>query len=171
MDADAVSRASTTSHGEAISAIAAQFGPQFIDANGSMYRPVMRDLVFRDANARSKLEAIVHPIVQREFQRCLQIARATHLSAVLLDVPLLVESKRWLSSLDAILVVDCLPETQISRVILRNSMDRVQVRSIIAAQASRAERRAAADAVFWNEGLALSGLESAVGEWGRAFGL
>lgn len=78
----------------------------------------------------------------------------------MLDIPLLVESGRWAREVDAVLVVDCLEETQIERVMQRSAMTREQVQSVINAQASRRQRRAVADAVVFNDGLSLSELEA-----------
>jgi dephospho-CoA kinase len=72
---------------------------------------------------------------------------------------LLVESGvRWRRKVDAVLVVDCLEATQIERVILRAGWTRESATAVVAQQASRAARRACADAVIYNEGIALERL-------------
>jgi dephospho-CoA kinase len=71
---------------------------------------------------------------------------------VLVAVPLLVESGDWRGRYDRVLVVDCPPEVQVARVVRRNGLPREQVEAILAAQASRAQRLAAADDVIDNSG-------------------
>lgn len=171
LDADVLSRASTARGGEAIGAIANAFGARFIDKDGGLDRPRMRELVFSDPDAKSRLEAIVHPVVQSQLASRVDTARARHVKLLVSDIPLLVESPQWLKGLNTILVVDCLRETQIARVMERSLMDRAQVSAVIAAQADRRKRMAAADAVIWNEGLSLSALDLSVGQWLQAFGL
>jgi len=82
-----------------------------------------------------------------------------------------VESGRWRSELDRVLVVDCRPETQVRRVVARNGLEEAQVRAILAAQAPRALRLAAADIVLFNEGLSLAELAQVVRQAARGFGL
>lgn len=69
IDADAISRACTAAGGAALPAIAREFGPQLIAADGALDRAAMRELVFRDPGARQRLEAIVHPLVGAETER------------------------------------------------------------------------------------------------------
>ena len=87
------------------------------------------------------------------------------------DIPLLVESGRWRQQLDQVLVVDCREATQIGRVSLRNGWSPEAVKKIIAGQASRAQRRAAADTCLYNDGLPLDALEALVRRLARRFGL
>jgi dephospho-CoA kinase len=113
----------------------------------------MRDLAFRDPTAKQALEAILHPMIGAETTR--QAALAAPGQRVVFDVPLLVESGRWRRLVDRVLVVDCREETQIARVMARSGLSEAAVRAILAQQATRTQRRAAADAVIHNEGLTL----------------
>jgi len=166
IDADAISRATTAPGGAAIAAIAAQFGPDAINANGAMNRDVMRQRVFDDPAVKRQLEAIIHPLVHQESTRQVELARQTGVAWVVFDIPLLVESTRWRQHLDQVLVVDCEEDTQISRVMTRESSKhgdskgwtRDTIEKVIAQQASRAQRRAAADWVIYNDGLDLTHL-------------
>ena len=79
-------------------------------------------------------------------------------------MPLLVESGRWRRLVDRVLVVDCDESTQIARVMARSGLSEGAVRAILAQQATRAQRRAAADAVIHNDGLTLSQLREEVGQ-------
>ena len=171
IDADAISRAATAFGGAAIPAIADKFGPEFIAADGALDRARMRDRAYAHPESRKELEAIIHPLVGQEVQRQVEAALAGGARCIVFDIPLLVESGRWRSQLDRVLVVDCEPETQVARVVARSALTPQQVRAIIAAQAPRALRLAAADAVICNEGLTLETLRSVVAQVARTFGL
>jgi len=162
LDADAISRSVTAPHGLAITPLRTQFGPEFIGADGALDRARMRALVFADATAKRQLEAIVHPLVQQETRRLTQVAIDHGRRCLVFDVPLLVESAHWRQDVDQVLVVDCLPETQIRRVMARSALDQAQVQAIMATQASRHTRLAAADAVIFNDHLSLDELASQV---------
>ncbi|HNI85748.1 MAG: dephospho-CoA kinase [Rubrivivax sp.] len=173
IDADAISRACTAAGGAALPAIAREFGPQLIAADGALDRAAMRELVFRDPGARQRLEAIVHPLVGAETERQARQALAQGRRLLVFDVPLLVESiERWRQRVDRIVVVDCEPETQIARVMARNQLPRAQVEQILAAQASRAQRLAVADAVIFNGAdVTLQALRAQVRQLVDAFGI
>ncbi len=149
IDTDAIAHRLTMPGGAAIDAIRATFGDRFIGADGAMDRARMRAHVFADAAARKRLEAVLHPLIRSETARAAQAARGDYLIFV---VPLLVESQQWRTRTSRILVVDCSEEVQIARVMQRNGMTRAQVEAIMAAQATRAERLAAADDVIENNG-------------------
>jgi dephospho-CoA kinase len=89
-------------------------------------------------------------------------AEACGTPLLVFDVPLLVESGRWRQQLHAVVVVDCEEETQIQRVIARNGLERAAIEKIMAAQATRTQRRAAADWVIYNEGLDFAALRQEV---------
>lgn len=170
IDADAISRATTGAGGAAIAAIAQQFGVEAITTEGAMDRDVMRQRVFSDPAAKLQLEAIIHPLVSHEAAR--QARQALHAGCALLvfDIPLLVESKRWRQQLGKVLVVDCEETTQVSRVMARESIKTSDnrgwthdaVEKVIASQATRSQRRAAADWVIYNDGLSLNALAEEV---------
>ncbi|MBT2325305.1 dephospho-CoA kinase [Variovorax paradoxus] len=159
IDTDAIARAITQSRGAAMPAIEAVFGPSVIASDGSLDRARMRDLVFADAAAKVRLEAILHPLIGAE---CETQAAAAGPGLIVFDVPLLVESKRWRALVDRVLVVDATEETQLQRVLARSGWTPDAVRAVITQQASRAARRAAADAVIFNEQLTLEELEREV---------
>ena len=155
IDTDAIARAITQPHGAAMPAIEAAFGPSVVAADGSMDRARMRELVFADPPAKQRLEAILHPVIGAE---CEAQAAAAGPGLIVFDVPLLVESKRWRARVDRVLVVDATEETQLQRVIARSGWTPEAVRAVIAQQAPRSARRAAADAVIFNEALSLEEL-------------
>ncbi len=151
VDTDAIAHALTAAGGAAIEAIAREFGPDYIDAAGSLDRPRMRERVFNDPQAKAKLEAILHPRI-REAALAAAARAAARAPYVVFVVPLLVESGTWRSRVERLLVIDCSAATQEARVCARSGLDAALVRRIIAQQASRAERLAAADDVLVNEG-------------------
>jgi dephospho-CoA kinase len=171
IDADAISRATTAAGGAAIPAIRAKFGPEFVTADGAMDRTRMRERAYAHPEARRELEQIIHPLVGEEIARQVDAALAAGARCIVYDIPLLVESGRWRHQLDRVLVVDCEPETQVARVAARSGLAPDEVRSIIAAQAPRALRLAAADLVICNEGLSLQALQNEVEQAARSFGL
>ncbi|EER61347.1 dephospho-CoA kinase [Acidovorax delafieldii 2AN] len=171
VDADAIARSVTAPGGAATAEIRAAFGPGAIDASGGMDRTRMRELAFTDPQARTRLEAIVHPWVNRLSDQLARDAVAAGQAVIVFDVPLLVESGRWARKLDAVLVVDCSAETQIERVMARNGLQRAAVLAILEAQASRKARRAAADVVVLNDGFALADLQREAEQIARLFEL
>jgi dephospho-CoA kinase len=143
-------------------AIQARFGPEFITAQGALDRDRMRQRVFSDSQAKQQLEAIVHPLVSEETARQTRSALTTHPPVIVFDVPLLVESAHWRDRVDRILVVDCSEATQVQRVVARSGLEPAAVERIIAAQATREQRRAIAHWVLLNEGLDLEQLHAQV---------
>ena len=171
IDADAISRATTTAGGAAIEAIRRTFGAEYIDNQGALDRERMRMATFADAQVRARLEAIIHPLVGEESTRRESAAQANGSACVVFDIPLLVESGKWRRKVDAVLVVDCTAAVQTGRVMARSGLARTAVEQIIASQASRAQRLAAADAVLFNAGITLADLELQVGQAAQRFGL
>ncbi|MEX3630477.1 MAG: dephospho-CoA kinase [Burkholderia sp.] len=159
VDTDAIAHQVTAPGGAAMPAIVAAFGPAFAAADGSLDRARMRALVFGDEAARKRLEAITHPLIRAETEQ--QAARANG-PYVIFVVPLLVESGNWRNRVDRVLVVDCEVETQIARVMQRNGFAREQVEAIVARQATRAARLAAADDVILNEAAPDATLDSRI---------
>jgi len=171
MDADAIARSVTAPGGLAIAPIRAAFGNDMITAEGALDRDQMRARAFADARERKRLEAIIHPLVGQETARQADAAVAAGHRCLVFDVPLLVESSHWRTRVDAVLVVDCLPQTQIARVVARSQLDPAGVQTIINAQSPRLRRLQAADAVIFNEGLSLGVLRAEVATLATGFGL
>mgnify|MGYP003382315828 CR=1 FL=1 len=149
VDTDAIAHQLTAAGGLAMPAIVGAFGSDVADVNGALDRAGMRRLVFADAGARERLEAILHPMIRQvSAERC-ALAITPY---VILAVPLLVESGDFRQRCDKIVVVDCTESVQISRVMARSALSEKEVRAILAAQASREQRLAAADDVIDNSG-------------------
>ena len=162
IDADAIARSVTAPGGAAMPAIRAQFGAEFVTSDDALDRDRMRERVFSDPQAKQQLEAIVHPLVGEETAHQTLAALALAPPVIVFDVPLLVESAHWRERVDRILVVDCSPATQIQRVVARSALEPAAVERIIAAQATREQRRAIATWVLTNEGLSLSQLHAQI---------
>ncbi len=149
VDTDAIAHALTAAHGPAMPAIRAQFGGAVIAADGSLDRAAMRARVFSDIAARQQLEAILHPLIRDQSARQRLEAEGLY---VIMAVPLLIESGDYRDRCDRVCVVDVPPELQIERVRDRSGLNEAQIRAIMAAQASREQRLAAADDVIDNSG-------------------
>ena len=171
IDADAISRSVTAPGGAAIPAIVQRFGAAFIGPDGALDRERMREQVYADPLARRQLEAIIHPLVGQEIERQVEGARSLARPCAVFDIPLLVESGRWRPKLDRVLVVDCHPETQVRRVQARSGLAAETVGGIIAAQATRTQRLAAADLVIFNDRISLAELQAEVEQAAKSFGL
>jgi len=164
VDTDAIARAIAQPGGAAMPAIAAAFGTDVIAADGGLDRARMRQIVFADADAKRRLEAILHPLIGAACEQ--QAAAAGAAATIVFDVPLLVESRRWRAIVDRVLVVDTSEATQLQRVMARSGWSADAVGAVIAQQAPRNARRAAADAVIFNENLSLDQLAAEVdGLW------
>lgn len=149
IDTDRIAHQLAAPGGLAIPEIRAQFGEAFLAADSAMDRAKMREYVFAEPGAKARLEAILHPLIRIEAERAAEQAQGAYLVFV---VPLLVESETWRQRVSRVLVVDCPEQVQIQRVISRSGLSEPQVRAIMAAQASRQERLAAADDVINNDG-------------------
>jgi dephospho-CoA kinase len=149
VDTDAIAHQLTGRGGAAIEPIRAAFGGSVITPEGALDRAAMRRLAFSDPAAKQRLEAILHPMIRGEADlRCVSAQGAY----VILVVPLLVETGSYRGRVDRILVVDCAEETQVARTMARSGLSEADVRSIIAVQAGREARLAAADDVIDNDG-------------------
>lgn len=147
VDADVIAREVVEPGTPALAAIAAHFGPDVIAADGQLDRRCLRERVFSDPDAKAWLNALLHPLIRQEMLRRCAAARSPY---CLLVVPLLVENK--LTGLaNRVLVIDVDEATQIERTCRRDGVSREQAQAILAAQASRAERLAAADDVLDNK--------------------
>ena len=150
VDADAIVREVQQPGTPVFAAMVEQFGPGIVAADGSLDRAAVADLVFGDANALADLNAIVHPAVGAEIARRMEALAATD-EVVVLDVPLLVESKNAYP-VAGLLVVDVDPEVAVRRLVEHRRMREADVRARMARQAGRDERLARADRVVDNSG-------------------
>lgn len=145
VDTDQIAHELTAPGGAAMAAIRSAFGGGVVAADGALDRVAMRRMAFSDAAAKSRLESILHPLIRVESQRRCELGLAGGAPYVVLVVPLLVESGSYRQRVARVLVVDCAEDTQVNRVMARSQMTGAEVRRIMAAQATRAERLTAAD--------------------------
>ena len=148
IDTDLIAREVVQPGQPALDEIRARFGETVIDPAGNLDRAALRKLIFSDEDARLDLEAIVHPRIGAETRRQADAADGDY---QLIVVPLLVGSP-LVQFVDRILVVDCQEDTQIRRLLERDTESVEQAERILAAQASREERLVIADDVIVNEG-------------------
>jgi dephospho-CoA kinase len=148
IDLDQVAREVVAPGEPALAAIVAEFGPEVLDAAGQLDRGSLRARVFREPTARERLEDLLHPRILAAAVREAETAGGPYQVIV---APLLVESglTGWV---DRVLVVDCPAETQLQRLLARDGGDAALARAILATQASREQRLAAADDVIVNDG-------------------
>ena len=149
IDADALAREVVAWGTPGLEAVVAEFGPGLLTPEGDLDRPAMGALVFGDAEARKRLEAIIHPLVHRRSAQ-LEAEAPAH-SVVVHDIPLLTEVGRA-GSFDAVVVVDAPTDLQVSRMVEDRGWSREEAESRIAAQASREDRLAIATHVVDNTG-------------------
>ena len=157
IDADAVARELVQAGSPALGEIVAVFGARMLDTNGALDRGAMRELIFRDVEARKQLESILHPRMLAELRAR---ARASTGPYAMLVIPLFVETGAY-GWVDRVLVIDVPREQQIARIVARDRITPDLAEAMIAAQATREQRLAMADEVIDNSG-ALSDLDAAV---------
>jgi dephospho-CoA kinase len=169
IDLDAVSRSLTAPGGLALAPLHAALGPAFFDADGVLDRAHLRTQTFADPQTKTRLEAVLHPLIMAQCDA--QAAAAPAHQPVIFDIPLLAESPPWQAKMQRIVVVECSLELQIARVIQRSGWSRAAVLAVIAQQASPAQRRAIADAIIRNDGVSLAQLQVQVQAlWAQWFG-
>ena len=148
VDADAAARAVVAPGKPGLAAVSKRFGPRVVAENGEIDRSALRDLIFKDPGSRRDLEAILHPLIRADMERSAELAVGPY---VVMAIPLLVEGGSR-DRVDRVLVVDVDEPAQLQRVMARDGCTEEQARAILASQASRSERLAAADDVLLNAG-------------------
>jgi len=146
LDGDHVAREVVAPPSPALAAIAGRFGPEYLQADGTLDRRRLRERVFAEPAARRELEAITHPLIR---QRIIAWRDSQTASYCILSVAILVESGMH-QLVDRILVVDVPQATQLERLVTRDGIAEPLAQQMIAAQASRTERLARADDVIDN---------------------
>ena len=151
VDADVVPRQVMEPGGPAYQPVVDRFGTEVLGRDGALDRQRLADVVFADPGARADLNAIVHPAVRAVMAE--RVADADPgVEVVVLDIPLLVESRRSYPELAGVIVVDCPVDVAVRRVVAQRGMSEEAVRARISAQASRDQRLARADYVIDNSG-------------------
>ncbi|WP_279028200.1 dephospho-CoA kinase [Gibbsiella quercinecans] len=148
VDADVIARHIVEPGTPALAAIAAHFGNEILQADGSLDRARLRQLIFNHPAEKAWLNQHLHPLIHQETQRQLALVSSPY---ALWVVPLLVENDLHTRA-DRVLVVDADRETQLARTMARDGSSREQALNILSAQASRHQRLAVADDVIDNSG-------------------
>jgi dephospho-CoA kinase len=157
IDADAAARAVVAPNTPGLAQVIERFGPKVLAENGELDRRALRDLIFRDPGARRDLESILHPLIRADMEKSADRAVGPY---VVMAIPLLIESGPS-DRVDRILVVDVDAAEQLRRLMERDGCTAEQARAILASQAARSARLAAADDVLLNAGT-VSDLRQAV---------
>ena len=148
IDSDVIAREVVAPGSPGFAAIRARFGEGVLQADGQLDRRALRAQVFADPTARRELEALTHPLIRERMAAQSAAAGGPH---QIHAIPLLVEGGARRPGIDRVLVIDCPEEIQVQRVMARDRVDEAGARAVLAAQASRAQRLAAADDVIVND--------------------
>lgn len=149
IDADLLAREVVEPGTPGLAAVVAEFGPELLRSDGSLDRDRLAGIVFRDARARDRLNAIVHPLVGAAAAA--RFAAAPPDAVVVHDVPLLVEVGLT-PAYDAVVVVAASPATQFDRMVRLRGLTPVEAQARIDAQAPLADKLLVADYVIDNDG-------------------
>ena len=127
-----------------------EFGEKYIDTKGALDRKLLRQEIFSSFDLKKRIESILHPIIFEECNKQLNILK--HEKYIVLVIPLLFETKNYISLIDESLLIDCDLETQIERVIKRDNVSKALANRIIKNQMNRQEKQLLADKVILNDG-------------------
>jgi dephospho-CoA kinase len=150
IDADVLARAAVAPGSAGLTAVTSRFGRDVLDASGALDRKKLGAVVFGDSQARRDLEQIVHPAVRRAIDEWFAALPPAHPVAIA-DIPLLYETGRH-GEFDAVIVTTCDPETQVRRVMSRDSVSEAEARQRIASQLPSAEKTRRATYVIHTDG-------------------
>ena len=127
-----------------------EFGEKYIDTKGAIDRKLLREEIFSSFNLKKIIESILHPIIFEECNK--QLNTLKHKKYIVLVIPLLFETKNYISLIDESLLIDCDLETQIERVIKRDNVSKALANRIIKNQMNRQDKQLLADKVILNDG-------------------
>ncbi len=151
IDADLLAREVVRPGEPALAAIVATFGPDYLQADGTLDRKKLGALVFSDPIARDKLNALTHPAILQRVGKALMEARRDTLAWVVYEAALVIENDLT-PGLTALVAVVCEPETQVARILTRDGLSEADARHRLGAQTDNDTRREAADWVLDNDG-------------------
>ncbi|WP_298830529.1 dephospho-CoA kinase [uncultured Planococcus sp.] len=151
IDADMVARLVVEPGSETLAQIAQAFGPDVIQADGTMDRAKVGEIIFNDPASRKILNELIHPAIRQEMHRQRQEFLAQGFKTIVMDIPLLFES-RLQHLVDKILVVSVTEENQFSRLMERNGFSEKEARARISSQLPMSVKEDGADAVIYNNG-------------------
>ncbi|MCM3611453.1 dephospho-CoA kinase [Planococcus sp. MERTA32b] len=151
IDADLVARQVVEPGSETLKQIEALFGPEAIREDGSMNRETVGTLIFSDPVKRKQLNDIIHPAIRAEMLRQRSVFMAEGYKTIVMDIPLLFESKLQ-HFVDKVLVVSVTEENQLARLMERNGLSEKDARARISSQLPMSVKEEGADAVIYNNG-------------------
>jgi dephospho-CoA kinase len=151
VDADMLARDAVAPGTAGLAAVVRRFGADVCEADGTLNRRKVGDIVFHDPQARRDLEQIIHPYVREMTDRWFASLDPERVPFALADIPLLFEGQRQ-DDFDTVIVTACEPETQLRRLMARDGLDEAQARQRIAAQWPLETKMANADYVIRTDG-------------------
>ena len=166
IDADAIARELVEPGEPALHLLVDEFGASIIADDGTLLRGRLAELAFASTDGTARLNAIMHPLIAAESRRRIEAAAAGGANVVVYDMPLLVETGQA-DLVDVVVVVDVPVEMQVERAVGQRGLDEADVRRRIEVQATREQRRAAADVVIDNSGDVTSTRAQVVDLWNR----
>ena len=152
IDTDLIAHSLTAPNGAALPMLRETFGDAIFQADGTLDRAALRDIVFNESERKTQLERILHPMIRRQAIEALSQARSPYVVA---DVPLFAETGFLREQADRVLVVDCPPEIQKQRLLARASAQGLTedlADLILQTQAPREARLALATETIDNSG-------------------
>ncbi len=147
IDADQLARAAIERGSQGFDEVVSFFGDSILN-NGDIDRRALGELIFKDAEAKRKLESIVHPFVRREFEEVVASLKSDEV--LVYEIPLLVETGAQ-DRFDIVVTVESDLENRITR-LRQRGMHISEIEGRIAAQATREQRVEAADFLIENDG-------------------
>lgn len=148
IDADLIAREIVQPGKPVLYDIVQQFGTRILNADGTLNRAALRDIVFADPQALAKLNDIMHPAIFTAIDHAVGQAQSEY---CMVAVPLLFETDCQ-NRFDRILVIECDTKTQIQRVSQRDQLPAAQIQAIIDTQFPANERAKQADDLIINTG-------------------
>ena len=148
IDTDIIAREIVEIGESAYHAIIKQFGSEILTNSKELDRLALKECIVNDDKQRIALENIMHPLIFQNVETQLQLLNSKYCIVV---IPLLVEKNSYANILDRILLIDAPESEQISRVSQRDNMDKPTIEKLMAIQATRNERLAAANDVIMND--------------------
>lgn len=150
IDTDLIAHQLTTQYGAAIAPLCAEFGAGVLDVSGKLRRDYLRDMIFKNDSKRQLLEQILHPLILSQVQ--VELSLASHVNYVILVVPLLFRSLKYLQLTQRNIFVDCDYDLLLERLAKRSNLTQSQVDAILIQQVSRDQQLELADDIIENNG-------------------
>ena len=150
IDTDVIAHQLTAKNGAALALISAEFGHEILNPAGELNRSRLRELVFNDDQQRERLEQLLHPLIFAAVQQ--EMLLLNNPSYIMLVVPLLFRSPKYLALTKRNIFVDCDYLQLVQRLAVRSNLTQAQVDAILAQQVNRAEQLALADDIIENNG-------------------